>query len=160
RLGAYLNGLGAGIHTTAPYESDTHTFYFNLAERLLKTQGIIQQQIYSIKAERYSTQKELFRRVETGRDIMEENYASPLAIECLAAASAMSPFHFSRTFKQVYHLSPYQFIIQKRLQKGKDLLKSNRYSVSEVAYLVGFATVQSFSKAFKNAFQVSPGAYK
>ena len=55
--------------------------------------------------------------------------------------------------------SPQEFLINYRLNKAKDLLKTRKYNISEVGYLVGFSTLNGFSRAFKNKFGVPPSSF-
>lgn len=159
-LGKSLQDLSKNLLSSDQLDIENFELYFSFAEKLLESQGLIQKKICQVKAERYVTQKELYKRVQHGRMIIDENYCSHLKIEDLATASFMSPFHFSRTFKQVFNLSPYQYIIRKRLEKSEEYLKNNHYSISEIAFLTGFADVQSFSKSFKSAHRISPRSFK
>jgi len=159
-LGIILKNLGSKLQSTAKPSFESYHLYYKLAETLLETQGLVQRKIYQIKAERFVTQQELFRRIEHGMRTIEEEFFKPLKIEELAAASALSPFHFSRTFKQVYRISPYQYILQRRLEKAKEHLESDNMSIAEIASSIGFADIHSFSKSFKNTYSISPKAYR
>lgn len=139
--------------------NDHQDLYYKIAGTLLATQGLLQKKIKKIAASSFITQKELYRRVEHGRTLIDDYFRHPLNIQEIAAHAAMSPFHFNRTFKQVYGVPPYQYVIKKRLELAKEYLLQQRYTVGEIGFLTGFADIQSFSKSFKKAYNISPSAY-
>lgn len=158
-LGAYLQEVMA--HTdpvTGEIFIDDTELYYQVATRLLHTQHHVRRQLTRIPARRPATRQELLRRVSIARHLIDSRLSDETSIAQLAAASAMSEFHFFRTFKQVFGVSPHQYRIQRRLQWAAEQLRSHRMSQAEVACMAGFADVQAFSKAFKKAFGISPGA--
>ena len=70
-------------------------------------------------------------------------------IKEIADHCGMSEYHFFRLFKAVIGISPHQYLIRKRIENAHALLSDKSHSVSDVAFLCGFADVFSFSKAFK-----------
>ncbi|WP_053991565.1 AraC family transcriptional regulator [Mangrovimonas sp. TPBH4] len=89
------------------------------------------------------------------RTLMDENPLQPISLDELAQQSGMSLSKFKRYFKQVYGLSPYQYHLQNKLAVGLDRLHQN-YSVSEVAFLLGYNNLSHFSKAFKKHYGFLP----
>lgn len=87
-------------------------------------------------------------------------YSANLTIEDICDEIHVSPFHFIRTFKQKTGLSPYQYLINVRIQRSKELLYNGGYSVSEVAELCGFISLSHFSNTFKTITGQSPSSYK
>jgi AraC family transcriptional regulator len=134
--------------------------YYQLAAELLSQQCLVKNTISRIRAEKLSTQNELYRRIEKGREMIEDNLFLPLNISEVACAAAMSPFHFSRTFKAVYKMAPHQYIVARRLEQAGRHLKCNHLSIAEIAVKTGFADIYSFSKSFKKAYHLSPRAYR
>jgi AraC family transcriptional regulator len=134
--------------------------YYQLAAELLNQQSLVKNTINRIRAEKLSTKNELYKRIEKGREMIEDNIFLPINITEVASVAAMSPFHFSRTFKAVYKMAPHQYIIKKRLEEAGRQLKVNHFSVAEIAVKTGFADIYSFSKSFKKAYHLSPRAYR
>ena len=81
-------------------------------------------------------------------------------VEELAELSNMSRANFCRVFLQQLGLPPAKFLTKIRLQQAAYLLKSTQKSVLEIALAVGYQTEAHFSKAFKNAYQLSPSQYR
>jgi transcriptional regulator GlxA family with amidase domain len=91
--------------------------------------------------------------------MMDADLQADWSVPELASEVALSEFHFFRSFKQAFGLSPRQYLIQKRLERAACLLKAKRYTVSEIAFLTGFSDVFAFSKAFKKTYRSAPSAY-
>ena len=68
--------------------------------------------------------------------------------------------HFRRIFKEITGLPPQQFLIQSRLSKAAELLKSSRISVKEIAELTGWGNVFYFSRLFRQKYDISPVQYR
>jgi AraC family transcriptional regulator len=93
-------------------------------------------------------------------DHVEANLERAITVEELADKAAMSPFHFSRLFKETIGQSPGQFVMAMRIERARKLLSSPRLALGEVALRCGFADQAHFSRAFKQAAGASPGAYR
>ena len=83
-----------------------------------------------------------------------------LALGDLAAVAGLSPFHFTRSFKATTGTSPHRFIVERRLELAKTLIRSGRYGLAEVAQAAGFADQPHLSSVFRRAFGVTPGEFR
>lgn len=99
------------------------------------------------------------RAVARARELLESQLADPPSLEALAAAVNLSPFHFARVFRQATGLPPHAWLKQRRLSRARELLKSG-LPASEVAFALGFADQSHLSRQFKQAYGVTPGAYR
>jgi AraC family transcriptional regulator len=77
----------------------------------------------------------------------------------MAGLVHLSPYHFGRLFKQTVGKSPYQFILQLKIDCAKKLIKKNNGPISEVAYQLNFSDQSHFSNAFRKATGISPRQY-
>lgn len=93
-------------------------------------------------------------------DYIRTYFNSNISIQDICNEINMSPYHFIRSFKQKYGLTPYQYLIELRINKAKDILACGQHSVSETAILCGFVSVSHFSSTFKRKTGVSPLEYK
>lgn len=91
---------------------------------------------------------------------IEGNFQRDISVEEIADASGLNRSYFSRIFKETFGLSPQQFLIQYRMTKAAELLKSTRISIAQVGLSVGYENQLHFSRAFKSFFQVSPSEYR
>jgi AraC family transcriptional regulator len=91
---------------------------------------------------------------------VDENLGSDLGLTRLAAVAGYSPDHFARLFKRAFGLSPYQYVLERRVERAKSLLRDRSHSIAEVAMLCGFASQAHFHTTFKARTGVTPGAYR
>ena len=72
----------------------------------------------------------------------------------------MSPYYFSRLFKQSTRLSPHQYIIQQRIEWAKRLLADARLPIAAIAYSIGFPSQGHFTKTFRRWVGTTPRQYR
>lgn len=94
------------------------------------------------------------------RKVVELNIFNKISIEEMAFLCNMSLSTFKRHFSKIYGTSPNRWILQKRMEMAKNLLKTNNYKPSEVYYKVGYENHSSFSKSFKTYFGNTPSEYQ
>jgi AraC family transcriptional regulator len=97
-------------------------------------------------------------RIARAIELIHASYADELSIDDLAAAAAMSRFHFSRAFRAHTSTSPYAFLKRYRVERAAHLLRSGR-SVTEAAFESGFRDLGRFAQAFRARFGTTPSAY-
>jgi AraC-like DNA-binding protein len=78
----------------------------------------------------------------------------------MAAVACLSPNHLLRTFKQVFHQTPHQFITAVRLEEAQRLLCCTDDSITHICHAVGFTSLGSFGWLFLRRFGVSPRKYR
>jgi AraC-like DNA-binding protein len=100
------------------------------------------------------------QRLCRARELLRETPESPLTIEAVARAVAISPFHLIRQFEAMFGVTPHQFRMQARLERAKHLLAAGHHSVTEVCMEVGFSSLGSFSDLFRRRVGASPSAYQ
>lgn len=94
--------------------------------------------------------------MQVGRRLEDFLHSSMPGIAELASEFNMSPSTLQRHFKIVYGKSIYQYYLEQKLLIGKELIVSGKKSISEVAYILGYNKVNSFSRLFKKYFGVLP----
>ena len=94
------------------------------------------------------------------RDLMDREYARPLDVAALARAALMSTAHFSRQFRAAYGETPYGYLMTRRIERAKALLRRGDLSVTEVCMAVGATSLGSFSTRFTELVGESPSAYR
>ncbi|OEJ93268.1 helix-turn-helix domain-containing protein [Streptomyces thermolilacinus] len=99
-------------------------------------------------------------RLRRARDLMDRDYAEPLDVPALARAAHMSPGHFSRSFRAAFGETPYSYLMTRRIERAKALLRRGDLSVTEVCFAVGCTSLGSFSSRFTELVGESPSAYR
>ncbi|MFI6100766.1 helix-turn-helix transcriptional regulator [Lentzea sp. NPDC051213] len=94
------------------------------------------------------------------RDLMDREYAKPLDVPALARAALMSPSHFARQFRAAYGETPYGYLMTRRIERAKSLLRLGTMSVTEVCMEVGCTSLGSFSSRFTELVGETPSAYR
>jgi len=94
------------------------------------------------------------------RDLIDREYARPLDVAALARAALMSTAHFSRQFRAAYGETPYAYLMTRRVERAKALLRRGDMSVTEVCMAVGCRSLGSFSARFTQLVGETPTAYR
>ncbi len=93
------------------------------------------------------------------RKIIDETYAEPMTIAELAKMSFMSESKLRKCFQQQYGMTIYQYVLECRMEKARELLADGNDQVKEVASLVGYSNISHFSEAFQKKFGRTPSMY-
>ncbi|WP_037917969.1 helix-turn-helix transcriptional regulator [Actinacidiphila yeochonensis] len=99
-------------------------------------------------------------RLRRARDAMDRDYAQPLDVAALARVALMSPGHFSRSFRAAYGESPYTYLMTRRIERAKALLRRGDLSVTEVCFAVGCTSLGTFSSRFSELVGMAPSVYR
>ena len=93
------------------------------------------------------------------RDFMDRDYAEPLDVPAMARAALMSPAHFSRKFRAAYGETPYSYLMTRRIERAKALLRQGM-SVTDACVTVGCTSLGSFSSRFTEIVGETPSQYR
>ncbi|MBB1243147.1 helix-turn-helix transcriptional regulator [Streptomyces durbertensis] len=99
-------------------------------------------------------------RLRRARDTMDRDYAKPLDVPALARVALMSTGHFARSFRAAYGETPYSYLMTRRIERAKALLRRGDMSVTEVCFEVGCTSLGSFSSRFTELVGETPSAYR
>src|ERR1700761_4524294 len=100
------------------------------------------------------------RRLRRARDRMDREYAQPLDVPALARTALMSTAHFSRRFREAYSETPYSYLMTRRIERAKALLRRGDLSVTDVCFAVGCTSLGSFSARFTELVGETPSMYR
>ena len=98
--------------------------------------------------------------ITSAKKIIEYNYNNDLSVDTIAKSLFLDSAYFSRLFRKKVGISPKKYILERRLNKAKELLKKSEYSIKEIAVTTGFKDPLYFSKLFKDKTGMSPSEYK
>lgn len=100
------------------------------------------------------------RRLLRARDAMDRHYAEPLDVAAIARVAHVSPAHFSRRFKTVFGETPHRYLQRRRIERSMALLRDTATPVTDVALTVGFTSLGTFSRTFRDIVGTSPTDYR
>ena len=99
-------------------------------------------------------------RLRKAKDRMDREFDRPLDVPDLARSAAMSTGHFSRRFKAAFGESPYSYLMTRRIERAKALLRRGDISVTDACFAVGCTSLGSFSARFTELVDESPSTYR
>jgi AraC family transcriptional regulator len=100
------------------------------------------------------------QKLKQAIDYINDHLAEALSITMIANQLQMSPYYFSRLFKQSVGLSPYQYVMQQRMERAAFLLRTTSLSVAVIAIQVGFTSQNQFAIQFRKLMHTTPSDYR
>ena len=134
--------------------------YEKLMINLLNVHFNIKKDLDKFHYAKPSTKIELYKRLSIAKEYMDAHLDRKLKMQQVAQQAMLSEFHFNRSFKYLYGISPNQYHVEQRLKKAKELIVEFDFSVEQICIMVGFESSSSFIRLFKNYYGSTPGALK
>ena len=100
------------------------------------------------------------RQLHQVEDHISERLADEISVESLASLVGLSPFHFSRVFKQTTGLSPLQFVTRERITRAQQMMRESKRSLIEIALEVGYTSPSAFAQVFRRVVGVTPTEFR
>jgi transcriptional regulator GlxA family with amidase domain len=100
------------------------------------------------------------RRLLRARDTMDRDYAQPLDVPSLARIALVSQAHFIRTFRATFGETPNRYLQRRRVERAMFLLRSTDRSVTDICMDVGFSSLGTFSRVFRDIVGEPPSAHR
>lgn len=98
--------------------------------------------------------------ISSAINFIGSNYSNPnLSNEDISSTVGVSSIYLTTEFKRCFDISLHRYLVNLRLERAEDLLLSGLHSITEIAQMTGFSSVQAFSKAFRNREGISPREY-
>lgn len=91
---------------------------------------------------------------------MRDRLDQSLTLEDISAVVNRSPSHFARQFRNNVGMPPYQYLLNLRLEKARELLEGTRLSIAEIAFECGFSHQEHLTRLFRRQFDTTPAAYR
>lgn len=98
--------------------------------------------------------------VEHALEFIEHNYRKEIRVTDIAEYIGVTRNYLSACFQKTLNLSPQQYLIQYRMEKAKDLLKTTNDSINSIATKVGYEDALAFSRIFRQTYKISPKALR
>lgn len=96
----------------------------------------------------------------TVRHYIDNHYKEPLTLDTLAAEVNVNKYYLAHAYKEAFGVSPIKYMLERRIQEGKRLLKETDLSLSQVSIILGFSSASYFSQSFRKAEGISPVEYR
>ncbi len=141
------------------FEIVINNYTKNTVEANMKVRGAMHLLLSDFFKDSSSAHKDL-ARFESVLSYIEENYSTDIPLALLASKMNVSTIYFSNYFKATFHISPKQYILNKRLAEGQRLLLETDMTISEIANAVGFSNENYFSEFFSAKIGISASKYR
>ncbi|HEY6125279.1 MAG TPA: helix-turn-helix transcriptional regulator, partial [Steroidobacteraceae bacterium] len=99
----------------------------------------------------------LLRRLLRAKDRMDVASHEDWPVERLARVSRVSEAHFARSFKDAFGLPPHRYLLTRRMERAKALLRDTDLSVTDIAFQTGWKSLGTFGRIFRDVNGESPG---
>jgi AraC-like DNA-binding protein len=91
---------------------------------------------------------------------IDQNIDQPLSLDCLSRAVGLSRMHFAALFRRATGLRPHDYVMQRRMERAKQLLSESSMPIVEIAFCVGFQSQSHFTTVFKRAVGTTPNGWR
>jgi AraC family transcriptional regulator len=105
----------------------------------------------------YTTAK---KNIDKAIEYLRDQYSEEISLEEAAKVANLTPYHFIKTFKAYTGKTPYEYLMQVKIHKAKELLGSHNMTITEICYMCGFNNLSNFTSFFKKKVGVSPSQYR
>src|SRR5262245_59500116 len=104
-----------------------------------------------------SQDPELLRRLLTAKDRMDAASHEEWPVRRLASVSGVSEAHFARSFKEAFGVPPHRYLLTRRIERAKTLLRDTDLPITEIAFQTGWGSLGTFGRTFRDITGESPG---
>ncbi len=116
-----------------------------------------EQELHRLRRER-AIHEELEARLRLAKQLMDDHYGEDIQLKQIATTAGLSLFHFIRSFRNYYGVTPYQYLRSVRVRQARQMLDQGM-PVTDVCYSCGFSSVASFSSLFRRMTSHIPSRY-
>lgn len=107
-----------------------------------------------------TAEQQVYERLRRARTFIDRCYDHPLSLDQISSEACFSRYYFLRLFRQAFNKTPHQYLIQRRIERAKELLDKDDLRVTDVCFEVGFQSLGSFSSLFHKCVGHSPNIYR
>ena len=108
----------------------------------------------------HPTAPEVLERLNRARMFIDSCYELPLNLDEISSHACFSRYHFLRLFRRAFNKTPHQYLVERRIERAKELLSGNDLRVTDVCFEVGFQSLGSFSSLFHKSVGHPPITYR
>jgi transcriptional regulator GlxA family with amidase domain len=100
------------------------------------------------------------QQVRRATEFLDAHLDGDIDLRQVAEACELSVSHFARSFRQTFHKPPYRWLIERRIDRARDLMKNSRLALAEIAIRCGFTDQSGLNRSFKRIHGVAPGTWR
>jgi transcriptional regulator GlxA family with amidase domain len=104
-----------------------------------------------------SPDPELLRRLLRAKDRMDVASHEEWPVDRLARVSRVSQAHFARSFRDAFGVPPHRYLLTRRIERAKTLLRDTEISITDIAFQTGWKSLGTFGRIFRDVTGESPG---
>lgn len=155
-LSNHFKDLTSDFHTLTNSAIIQLKYYNKFSQLFTYGEKIIKEYFEHLKSHEH---KDLSSHVLKAIEYINQNYAKPIKLSDVAKSIPLNKSYLSSQFKQEYQMSFKQYLNHYRINQSIHLIKTNSYSMTDIALLVGFENTNYFSTVFKKVTGVTPSNY-
>ena len=150
----------ATLNPNGQNRAETEELFMEIVGQILHLMILRHRTLLSLLGHKQKTITDLLPRMLQARQFIEAKYLDPIKTQDVANHVALSEYHFARLFKAAFEVSVHQFVVRLRLDKARHLLEGTEFSITEIAYTVGYNSLSAFINAFHRRFGMPPSVYR
>ena len=91
---------------------------------------------------------------------IRQNYTKQISLTDIAKSAMVSNAECNRCFRNMLHITPYEYLIQYRLKVALELLSFSEWNITEISQKIGYNNVTHFIQTFRRKYGISPKQYR
>ena len=115
---------------------------------------------HDINANTRGGPKQRSPQIMKARELIDAHLEDPVPIDVIADELGMSPGHFRTRFRQATGSTPHEYLTGLRIARAKEILRHDRWSITNVAFRLGYSSSQNFASTFKRQAGMTPTSFR
>jgi AraC family transcriptional regulator, exoenzyme S synthesis regulatory protein ExsA len=140
----FQKNFGQGLHRFVLSQN----YFFELLYQFLSSMEV---EVRGGNSQKFR-ENEILKIMEVEAMVIQNLSQSPPTIDKMAFMAGMNSSKFKLLFKEIFGQSPHQYILEKKLQYAEELLKSGKYTLTQIAYKLGYNHTSGFTRIYKKKF--------
>lgn len=136
-----------------------HHFIHNLKDHELNRMSIIYKLFHHISIQtkaRHLTPVTTINWIQESKKYMDMHFADEITVKDVAKYAGIHRSHFTTSFVKEVGITPVQYLLSLKMSRASQMISEDSFTITEIAYSLGYSDLYSFSRAFKNYYGVSP----
>ena len=134
--------------------------FFEVLLHLNSLGNKIESEMANLNHLKRSSRMETYRKLNRAKDFIRTYYDEKLNLDDISREAGLSKYYLIKLFKELYRLTPYEFLLRQRMIRACEMLRTEKKSITNICYDTGFESPSSFSLLFKKHTGLSPREYR